>query len=71
MAWGVVLVFKDSCEELTIKNASGWEMSPSKHQLVPSQSVTMAMCPRLCSDFGRCINGACKCRRGMLNSEKA
>lgn len=59
-------MLQDSCEDLVLKNTSAWEMTSSIKGLAPPKSITNAMCPRLCNDRGRCINGTCKCRRGIL-----
>lgn len=58
-------MLQDTCEDMILKNTSVWEMSSSTEGLAPPKSVKNALCPRLCNDRGRCINGTCKCRRGM------
>lgn len=59
-------MLQDSCEDLVLKNTSAWEMTSVIKGLTPPKTVTNAMCPRLCNDKGRCVNGTCKCRRGIL-----
>ncbi|KAL9957589.1 hypothetical protein ACROYT_G034508 [Oculina patagonica] len=69
MVWGAAAMLQDSCEDLVMKNTSGWEMSSSTNGLTPPKSITNSLCPRLCNDRGRCINGTCKCRRGYTSDD--
>lgn len=62
-------MLQDSCEDLVLKNTSAWEMTSFIKGLTPPKTVTNAMCPRLCNDKGRCVNGTCKCRRGYTSED--
>ncbi|XP_022791598.1 neurogenic locus notch homolog protein 2-like isoform X2 [Stylophora pistillata] len=68
MAWGVASILQDTCEDTFLKNTSLWEKSISTEGLTPTR-IKNVMCPRLCSERGRCINGACKCRRGYTSDD--
>ena len=63
MAWGTAVMLQDLCEDVVLRNTSTWETSGDK--LTPPKSIVNTMCSRLCHDRGRCINGTCKCRRGI------
>lgn len=63
MVWGAASVLQDLCEDLVLKNTAAWEIS--SNNLAPPKRIVSKICPRLCSERGRCINGTCKCRRGI------
>ena len=63
MVWGAASVLQDLCEDLILKNTAAWEISGNN--LAPPKRIVKKICPRLCSERGRCINGTCKCRRGI------
>ncbi|XP_048580334.1 von Willebrand factor D and EGF domain-containing protein [Nematostella vectensis] len=63
LARGYLNVLENICEEHVIKNASAWELSKAGVSM-PQSRVLEAMCPNQCSGHGKCVKGACVCRRG-------
>lgn len=67
MMWGVASILQDLCEDLVFKNITAWETSGNN--LSPPKRIVNKLCPRFCSNRGRCVNGTCKCRRGYTNDD--